>query len=146
MANAAIIFGLLIGPYLVAYVFHLNVTMGGRLGIGVVFLFAAVGHFFKTESMLPMLPPFVPARRALIYLSGVVEVLFAVTFVTLPDPSFVGWSVIIYLIVIFPSNIYAAVRRIPFGGHSMGPLYLFVRFPLQMLLILWTYWFSVRTH
>ncbi len=40
--------------------------------------------------MLHMLPPFVPARRVLIYLSGVTEVLFAVAFVALPSPEYVG--------------------------------------------------------
>jgi hypothetical protein len=38
MANVTIIFGLLVGPYLVAYFFHFNnSTMAGRLGICVVF-------------------------------------------------------------------------------------------------------------
>jgi 6-phosphogluconate dehydrogenase (decarboxylating) len=37
-----------------------------------------------------------------------------------------------------------AVRRIEFGGHSAGPRYLFVRAPLQLTLILWTYWFVLR--
>jgi len=56
----------------------------------------------------------------------------------------VGWCIIIYLIAIFPSNIYAAVQRIPFGGHSIGPRYLLVRLPLQGLLIGWTYLFTVK--
>jgi uncharacterized membrane protein len=120
--------------------------MAGRLGVCVVFLFTAIGHFFKTDAMIPMLPPFVPGRRALIYLSGIVEVLFATAVVALHNPSYVGWIIVLYLIVIFPSNVYAAVQRISFGGHAMGPRYLFVRFPLQLLLILWTYWFCVRVH
>jgi uncharacterized membrane protein len=144
MTNIVIILGLLVGPYVIANVFHFNLTMGGRVGICAVFLFTAIGHFFRTESMLLMLPPFVPARRALIYLSGVVAVLFAVALVTLSRSEYLGWSVILYLVVILPSNIYAAVQRIPFGGHSIGPRYLFVRFPLQLILIFWTYWFSVR--
>jgi uncharacterized membrane protein len=144
MMNVAIIFGLLVVPALVAYLFHLNVTMGGRVGIGAMFLFAAIGHFFKTEAMSAMLPLFVPARRALIYVSGVIEVLFAVAAVALPNPRPVGWCIIIYLIAILPSNIYAAVQRIPFGGHSIGPRYLLVRLPLQVLLICWTYSFAVK--
>jgi len=144
MTNVAIIFGLLVAPALVAYLFHLNVTMGGRVGIGVVFLFTAIGHFFKTEAMSAMLPPFMPARRGLIYVSGVVEVLFAIAAVALPNLRSVGWCIIIYLMAIFPSNIYAAVQRIPFGGHSIGPRYLLVRLPLQVLLIGWTYSFAVK--
>ena len=144
MVNITIISVLLVVPYLVARVFHFNLTMAGRVGICLVFLFTAVGHFFKTDDMIPMLPSFVPARRAMIYASGVVELLFAMAVVALPNPIYVGWVIVLYLIAIFPSNVYAAVQRISFGGHSMGPRYLFVRFPLQLLLIFWTYWFCVR--
>ena len=75
-----------------------------------------------------------------------VEAFFAVAVVALLNPLYVGWTVVVYLIVIFPSNVYASVRHISFGAHSMRPRYLFVRFPLQLLLILWTYWFCVRAH
>ena len=144
MVNIAIILTLLVAPYLGAWVFHLNVVAGGRIGICAVFLFAAIGHFFKTEQMMQMLPSFVPARRTLIYISGVVEVPFAIAVLAIPNPFYIGLCIIGYLIVIFPSNIYAASHRTPFGGHSIRPRYLFVRLPLQLLLIWWTYWFAVR--
>ena len=144
MINIAIILTLLVVPYFVGWVFHLNAIAGGRIGICAAFLFAAIGHFLKTEQMLQMLPSWVPARRPLIYISGVVEVLFAIAVLAMPNPFYVGLCIIGYLIVIFPSNIYAARDRIPFGGHSMGPRYLFARLPLQLLLIWWTYWFAVK--
>jgi uncharacterized membrane protein len=95
--------------------------------------------------MLTLLPPFVPWQRAIICISGLVEVLFAIALVTLPNLFYAGWTIILYLIAVFPSNVYAAIKRIRFGGHSMGPRYLFVRFPLQVLLILWIYRFSFGT-
>ena len=144
MTNIVIILTLLLVPYFVAWVFHLNVVAGGRIGICAVFLFAAIGHFFKTEQMLQMLPSWVPARRALIYLSGVVEVLFAIAVLAMPNPFYVGLCLIGYLIVIFPANVYAARHRIPFGGHPMGSRHLLVRLPLQLLLICWAYLFEVR--
>jgi uncharacterized membrane protein len=144
MVNVAIIFGLLVVPYLIAYLFHLhNLTLAGRMGLCLVFLFATLGPFFRTDSVISMLPPFVPARRAVIYVSGVLEILFAIAVVSLPNPSYVGWMIVLYLIAI-PSNVYAAIHRIPFGGHSMGSLYLFARGPLQLLLVLWTCWFCVK--
>ena len=145
MVNVTIIFGLLVIPYLIAYLFHLhNLTLAGRMGLCLVSLFAALGHFFKTDSMISMLPPFVLARRAVIYVSGVLEILFAIAVVSLPSSAYVGWMIALYLLAIFPSNVYAAIHRVPFGGHSMGPRYLFARFPLQLLLVLWTYWFCVK--
>jgi uncharacterized membrane protein len=142
VTNIAIILTLLVVPYFVAWVFH--VVADGRIGICAAFLFAAIGHFFRTEQMIQMLPSFIPVRRALIYTSGVVEVLFAIAVLAIPNPFYIGLRIIGYLIVIFPSNVYAAIHRIPFGGHSIGPRYLFARLPLQLLLIYWTYWFAVR--
>jgi uncharacterized membrane protein len=55
-----------------------------------------------------------------------------------------GICVIAFLIVVLPANIYAAIHRVDVGGHSLGPMYLLVRVPLQLILIGWTYWFAVR--
>jgi uncharacterized membrane protein len=43
------------------------------------------------------------------------------------------------LIGILPSNIYAAINRVDFGGHGVGPAYLLVRIPFQLFVIWWTY-------
>jgi len=55
-----------------------------------------------------------------------------------------GIYLIAFLILVLPANIYAAINRVEMGGHSMGPPYLFIRIPLQLILIIWTYWFAVR--
>ena len=56
----------------------------------------------------------------------------------------VGLTIIGFLVAVFPSNIYAAIRRTDFGRHAAGPRYLLARAPLQLLLIFWTYWFVLR--
>jgi uncharacterized membrane protein len=55
-----------------------------------------------------------------------------------------GLALIVFLIAILPSNIYAAIERVPFGGHEAGPAYLWVRVPFQLFVIGWIYWFAVR--
>ena len=116
----------------------------GRFGLALVFAFTALGHFVKTDAMTEMLPPSIQGRRALILASGILELLLAMLLLALPKSRFLGLSIIGFLIAIFPANVYAAVRRIPFGGHSAGPTYLLIRAPVQLLLIVWTYWFVVR--
>ena len=39
------------------------------------FIFTSIGHFISTEGMAAMLPPSVPYRIELIYLTGVLELL-----------------------------------------------------------------------
>lgn len=45
----------------------------------------------------------------------------------------IGWAWCIFLLLVLPSNIYAAWQRVDFGGHAAGPVYLLVRIPLQLL-------------
>ena len=57
----------------------------------------------------------------------------------------VGWIVLAMLLAFLPLNIHAAIQRVPLGGHAWGPVYLWIRVPLQVLLMLWTYRFATRS-
>jgi uncharacterized membrane protein len=139
-----IIVGLLVVPSLVALVTVSSVDWAGHLGLALVFTFAALGHFVRTDAMAQMIPASVPHRRGLIQISGVFELAMAIVVLARPDSRLVGLVMIGFLVAVFPANVYAAMRRVEFGGHSAGPRYLIVRAPLQLLLILWVYWFVLR--
>ena len=115
-----------------------------RLGVSLVFLFTASGHFFKTAEMAEMLPPFVPFRIEIIYITGVFELLGAIGLWIPQLTRLTGILLILMLVGVLPSNIYAAFNRVPFGGHGAGPVYLLVRVPFQLFLIGWIYWSTVR--
>jgi uncharacterized membrane protein len=85
-------------------------------------------------------------RIPVIYLSGVFELLAAVAILITSIARPVGITLCIFLLMILPSNVYAAFQRLDFGGHGAGPCYLLVRIPLQLFLIGWIYWFAVRPH
>jgi uncharacterized membrane protein len=144
MKQIAFMAGLLIAPSLVALAIGSDVDFAGRLGLALVFAFTAIGNFIKTDAMAEMLPPAVPHRRAVIRISGFFEAALAASVLVWPNSFLVGFIIIAFLVAVFPSNIYAAIRRIEFGGHATGPRYLLVRAPLQLLLIFWTYWFVLR--
>ncbi len=107
MLNIAIITMLLVVPYAVAHVLGLNEVIAGRVGIAAVFAFTALGHFAKADAMLPMLPSWMPWRRALIYTSGILEILFVLALLAGFALFGIGLSIVAYLILILPSNIYA---------------------------------------
>lgn len=145
MQNIAIILALLLGPYFALIPLRVAEPMRAHIGIFLVFLFTSIGHFVKTEPMSRMLPPRMPMRIPLIYISGVFE-MFAGIAILIPSVSRLDGVVLcFFLAAILPSNIYAAFQRVDFGGHSMGPKYLLARIPLQLFLIGWIYWFTVRT-
>ena len=81
---------------------------------------------------------------ALVYATGVLELAIAIA-LTLPETRrAAGWMAATVLVLFFPANIYAAINHVPMGGHAWGPAYLLVRAPLQLAILAWVYWFTIR--
>lgn len=116
----------------------------GQISLAVLFLFTGMGHFAQTDQMVQMLPPEVPARTAIIWLSGIGEWLLAIGLLVPRYARVAGLCAIAFLVLVFPGNVYAALNHVDVGGHGAGPAYLLVRAPFQLLLIVWAYWFAVR--
>jgi uncharacterized membrane protein len=110
-----------------------------KVGVSLFFLMTSVGHFVRPEAMAEMLPPWVPARVPIIHVTGVLELLGAIGIWVRPVARVTGACLIVMLIGILPSNVYAAMNHVPFGGHGAGPVYLLVRVPFQALIIGWVY-------
>lgn len=108
-----------------------------KAGVTLLLLITASGHFFQGDAMKEMLPPFVPARLAIIYVTGVFELLGAAGIWIPRVEKLAGACLVLMLVGVFPSNVYSAFNHVPFGGHEAGPAYLLVRVPFQLLLIAW---------
>ena len=119
--------------------FQIAPAKRARVGVTLFFIFAAIGHFIRTEPMAEMLPPSIPYRIELIYLTGVFELLGAIGIWIPRLTRIVGLLLIIMLLGLLPANIYSAFNRVEFGGHGSGPSYLLVRVPFQLFAIFWTY-------
>jgi uncharacterized membrane protein len=113
--------------------------MRRRLPLALFFLGAGIMHFVKPGAYEATVPDPLPGHREIVYVSGVAEIAGALA--VLPDRS-AGWWLIALLIAVFPANVNMAVnserfRKVP------EPL-LWVRLPLQALLIGWVWRVAVR--
>jgi uncharacterized membrane protein len=112
----------------------------GRLGLAGLLAVAGVGHFLATEEFLAQVPPWLPAPEAVVYLSGVVELVLAVGLVALPRHRvLVGWVVAGFFVVILPGNISQAVT----GTEAFGldsPTARWSRLAFQPVLVVWALW------
>lgn len=113
-------------------------------GAGLLFLFTASGHFLQTANMTQMLPPWVPAREALVYLTGILEFAIAIALFTRRWRLAGACGAAAVLVAFFPANVYAALQHAPMGGHAWGPTYLLVRTPLQLFILWWIWRFLLR--
>lgn len=137
---------LLVAPYLILtpagrwiHGLRLAPPARARVGLTLFFLFTALGHFVRAEEMAEMVPPPIPYRLGLIYVTGVLELLGAAGVWVPRLKRLTGVCLILMLIGFLPANIYSAVRRVDFGGHAAGPAYLLLRVPFQLFVIWWTY-------
>jgi uncharacterized membrane protein len=89
--------------------------------------------------MAAMLPPSTPYRVEVIYITGVLELLGAIAIWIPPLTKITGICLILMMVMVLPANIYSALNRVDFGGHSAGPIYLLLRIPFQLFVIWWTY-------
>jgi len=114
-------------------------------GLGCAFVFFFIGHIVQAEGMVTMLPPWVPYRLALVYLTGLLELLIAIALFIPKWQTRAATTAVVVLVVFFPANIYAAFNSVGLGGHQWGPSYLLIRAPLQIILIGWAYFLCIQT-
>lgn len=121
-----------------------DLRTAGAIGLTLLFIFTGFGHFVQTAPMSQMLPPWVPERISLIYLTGFLEFAIAAGFLMPKSRRLTGWLAAFVLVAFFPANIYAAIHHVPMGGHAWGPVYLLIRAPLQLAILAWVYWFTIK--
>jgi uncharacterized membrane protein len=111
--------------------------------MAVFYVFAGVQHFRVPEYYLPMMPAYLPAHAALIFCSGVAEVMCGLGVLLPQTRKLAAWGTIALLIAIFPANIHVALHDVPLFGATEGAGALnYVRLPLQLVLIAWAWWYT----
>ena len=110
-----------------------------RILLAVGFVIAGLNHFRDPGFYLVMMPPVLPFHLALIYISGVLEVLGGLLVLPPATRRAAGWGLIALLVAVFPANIYAAVAHVQLPGTPITPLLLWLRLPFQGVFIAWVY-------
>jgi uncharacterized membrane protein len=143
MEPLIVLFGTFLIVTLLAHfgVIHTPPARRGRIAMAAMLTLTGASHYFMTRSMVEMVPPFFPAPLALVYATGVLELLGAIGLLT-RYYRVASWALILLLLAMFPANVYAALHHAGMGGHKNGLSYLWLRAPMQLLFIAWIAWFS----
>jgi uncharacterized membrane protein len=108
-----------------------------RRGLAAAMVVAGTSHFVRSEQFVQHLPGWVPAREALVFVTGAVEVaLGAALLFSGAHRRAIGRVLAAYLVAVFPANIYVAVADVDVTGQAGGAM-AWVRLPLQVLFIAW---------
>ncbi|MET0752904.1 MAG: DoxX family membrane protein [Pyrinomonadaceae bacterium] len=104
------------------------------------FVFAGVNHFLNTDFYMRMMPPYLPANLFLVEFSGVCEIVLGALLLIPKFTRLAAFGIIALLIAVSPANIYMAQHPELFPEFSVIALYL--RLPLQLVLIAWASWYT----
>ncbi|HUH13877.1 MAG TPA: hypothetical protein VMK65_12245 [Longimicrobiales bacterium] len=107
--------------------------------IAVVFVAAGALHFVRPGLYARIIPPFLPFPLALVYLSGLAEIVGGIGVLIPGLRTWAGLWLVALLIAVFPANLYMALAP-ERAGLGIAPLWLWLRLPLQLLLIAWVWW------
>jgi uncharacterized membrane protein len=109
-----------------------------RIVLAALFAAAGILHFATPGFYLRIMPPYVPFPLAAVWLSGAAEIAGGIGLLVprLRRPAAIG--LILLLIAVFPANLHMALN--PGRFADLSPLLLWLRLPLQPLLMAWVWW------
>jgi len=99
-----------------------------------------VHHWIAPDLYMEAMPGYLPWHRALVYISGVAELIGGVGLIWVRTRKWAGWWLIALLLAVFPANIEMAVHSERFPDIPVWALW--VRLPLQFVLGAWVWWAS----
>ena len=115
--------------------------------LGVLFVCTGVSHFTATDFFVEIVPPYLPAPLALVWISGVAEIALGVLVLIPATRRLAAWGLIALLLAVFPANIHMALNDIhpahaPAWMGQPTTLALWLRLPLQFVMIAWAWWYT----
>ena len=108
--------------------------------MGVAYVLAGANHFAHPDFYIQMMPSYLPWQAFLVQLSGVAEIALGLGVLVPRTRRLAAWGVVALLLAVFPANLNMALHPDAFPDVSKMALY--IRLPIQLLLIGWAYWYT----
>jgi len=113
------------------------------LGPAALFVTAGVLHFvipgFFERIVPPWLPDWLPGPSALVAVSGVAEVAGGLGLLLPATRRASAWGLLALLVAVFPANVFMLIDARAHGVSAMYEAGLWIRLPLQPLLMWWVW-------
>ena len=102
------------------------------------YVLVGIQHFVNPQWFVQIVPPYLPYGLQLVYVSGFCEIVLGLLLLIPSLRLIAGWGLILFLIAVFPANIYVAQTN----GEVINttPLIAWGRLPFQLVFIAIAYW------
>ena len=106
--------------------------------MGIFYIIVGIKHFQDPSWFVQIVPPILPYKYELVYISGFFEVILGILLMIPRFQSIAAKGLMALLICVYPANIYLAQTN----GVAMGisPLIAWGRLPFQFVFIGLAYW------
>jgi len=109
--------------------------------MGTLYTLAGLNHFRNPKPYLKIIPPYFPKPKMLNFITGIVEIILGIG-VCIPLLSkTASWGIIALLVAIFPANLFMYLNKS--AGFGLPKMVLLLRLPLQIVLIIWAYYYTL---
>ena len=104
-----------------------------RIILALFMIYGGVQHFIKPYFYLPFVPSFLPYPMAIIYISGIIEIVLGIALLLSKKYAKLGaLGVLVLMILFLPIHIWDVFSENPaIGSHSAA----LIRLPIQFVLI-----------
>ncbi len=113
-----------------------------RWVMAILMVLIGVSHFTDPDKFVRIVPDYLPAPLALVYISGFFEIVGGVGLLIPQLTRYAAWGLIALYVAVFPANVNMVIHQLPFGENPVAPILLWLRLPLQLVIIAWAYWFT----
>ena len=103
---------------------------------GVAFILVGISHFRNPQIFVEITPPFLPFPLFLVYLTGAMEIAGGIGIIHPASRVLAGRLLVLFLIAVFPANLYMWLSDVPFNGTLMTTPQHVLRFMAQIGLII----------
>jgi uncharacterized membrane protein len=107
--------------------------------LGAFFVAAGINHFVMPRYYRRIVPPGFGDPATVVAISGAAEIAGGVGAVVPCTRRAAGWGLIALLAAVFPANVYMAVRPERFRDLGVPAVLLWLRLPLQPLMMWWAW-------
>mgnify|MGYP000642717273 CR=1 FL=1 len=109
-----------------------------RLLLTFILFVAGVAHFIIPEEFIPAMPDYLPYHLEMIYLTGLIELIFVITINVQKQRKVSCYLLSAYFVVLLPAHIHVSMNSIPMFGIS-SPFLLWGRTIFQIVFIIWPF-------
>jgi uncharacterized membrane protein len=113
--------------------------------LGVAMIGVGVLHFVRPEGFVKIVPSYLPSPLVLVYVSGLFEILGGAGVLVPRTQRAAAWGLVLLYVAVFPANVNMAIHGIQLDDqHPVPTAALWLRLPLQLVLIAWAFWYTRR--